>query len=137
MHQQIVSEAAFGLKLDNGLLVSEIANGQSPDYAEALSLAALAQSLYISVSMESRQLGDIAKCHRLWAEVAQLFDELCGTWTDVESDDPQIHWLRSRLTHFQSLCRDRMALYDVSERQRLAHAARRDADLPAFSERSD
>ena len=56
MQQQIVSEAAFGLKLDNGLLVSEITNGQLPDYTEALSLAAMAESLYVTTTLESRQL---------------------------------------------------------------------------------
>jgi hypothetical protein len=136
MQQQIISEATFGLKLDNGLLVSEIAGGQSPDYAEVLSLAAMAESLYVTATLESRQLGNVQACHQLWAEVARLFNELCNGWTDVRSDDQSIVWLKSRLNHFQNLCRDRTSLYTISEAERRQYQQRRSIEVEtSFGER--
>jgi hypothetical protein len=138
MFSPVIQEFAFSLPADSCLLRASVAAGEPIDQAEVLSLAAAIQSIYISVALESRALGRIDACHQLWAEAAGLFSELCDSWVGIDSDDPQVHWLRGRLTHFASLARDRMSLYDVSERERLAHAARRDIGLEsAFSERSD
>ena len=135
---QIVDEFNVSLRLDSAILVLSTTTDESVDQAEVLSLAAMAQAFFVSITLESRQLGRVEACHELWTEAAQLFDGLSGAWVQVDSDDPQIEWLRSRLTHFASLARDRVALYDVSERQRLANAARRDVGLEtAFSERPD
>lgn len=91
MQQEIVSELAFGLKSDNAMLTESILCGEKAELSEALSLAAMAESLYITVTLESRELGKIADCRRLWVEIARLYDELCGAWTKVDSLDSSIN----------------------------------------------
>jgi hypothetical protein len=113
--------------------------GEPIDQAEVLSLMAIAQSLFVSTTLESRTLDRVEDCHKLWTEAARLFSELCDSWAGIpESHDPNIHWLRGRLEHYRSLCEDRESLYSISERERLAHVARKEIGLEsAFSERSD
>jgi hypothetical protein len=138
MQQEIVSELAFGLKSDTALLTESIVCGEKAELSEAMSLAAMVESLYITATLESRQLGQVQACFELWAEVARLFDELYVWWIDVRTDDPSIVWLRSRIRHFRELAQDRCELYNVSERERLIYAANREIGLEtAFGERSD
>jgi hypothetical protein len=121
----VISEQAFGLTLDNGLLVQSVSTGEPPDNAELLSLAAAAQALYISAALESRALGRIDACYRLWLETAALFAELCDSWAGVQSTDPGVRWLRGQLAHYRSLCVDRCELYRVTESERRVFAKRR------------
>jgi hypothetical protein len=75
-----LQDFAFSVSLDCGLLRQSIAAGEQIPPAEILSLAAAVEALYISTTLESRQLGDIAKCYQLWREIAALFAELCDSW---------------------------------------------------------
>jgi hypothetical protein len=136
LRQDVISEQAFGLTLDNGLLVADVVAGKPTDQTEVLSLMAMAESLYVTATLESRQLGNVQACHQLWAEVARLFNELCNGWTDVRSDDQSIVWLKSRLNHFQNLCRDRTSLYTISEAERRQYQERRSIEVEtSFGER--
>jgi hypothetical protein len=128
MSSPIVQDFAFDLKIDNGLLAQSALTGEAPDNAEIMSLAAAAQALYISATLESRALGRIDACHRLWRETAALFAELCDSWTGVQSTDPAVRWLRSQLEHYRSLCEDRCDLYRVSESERRVYAKRKAFD---------
>src|SRR5260370_1082656 len=131
-----VQEFAYGLPVDSGMLRASVTTGGPVDQAEILSLAAMAQALFITATIESRRSGRGDVCHQLWGEVAQLFEALVGVWAGVESADPAIDWLRGRFTHFASMARDRVELYQVTERERCTHAANRDADFEtAFSAR--
>ena len=69
------------LPLDNGLLAAAIAAGEPPEHAEILSLAAAVQAIYLSVTLEARELGRIDACYALWHETAGLFTDLCSAWT--------------------------------------------------------
>jgi hypothetical protein len=69
------------------------------DQAEVLSLAAIAQSLFVSTTLESRTLDRVEDCRQLWSEAARLFGELCDSWAGIESGDQSIAWLRGRLAH--------------------------------------
>jgi hypothetical protein len=132
----VVQEFAFSLPADSCLLRASVTAGEPIDQAEVLSLMAIAQSLYITATLESRQLGNVQACHQLWAEVARLFNELCNGWTDVRSDDQSIVWLKSRLNHFQNLCRDRTSLYTISEAERRQYQQRRSIEVEtSFGER--
>jgi hypothetical protein len=111
--------------LDNSLLRADIARGEPVPIDEVLSLAAMAQAIYISSTLHSRELGRVQDCLELWREAAQLFDELCDSWANTDSNDPQIRWLLRRLSHFRGLSEERVELYTVSKQQRLRHAANR------------
>jgi hypothetical protein len=123
-----IQEFAYSLPADAGLLRASLIAGEPVDQAEVLSLASQAQSLFISTTLASRQLGVIDRCRDLWGETAQLFDNLCQILADVETDDPQVQWLTKRLTHFASLARDRTSLYNVSESARREFAERKAFD---------
>jgi hypothetical protein len=125
----VISEQSFGLTLDSGLLVADVTAGKPLESAELMSLAAAATALYVSVALESRTLGSVDKCRDLWAEAAGLFDELHNSWTGIESDDPNIHWLRGRLEHYQLICEDRTSLYTITEKERLLHAKGKESEM--------
>ena len=115
------------LPLDNGLLAAAIAAGEPPEHAEILSLAAAVQAIYLSVTLEARELGRIDACYALWHETAGLFTDLCSAWTrEPAHPDPDIQWLKSRLEHFQSLALDRVELYAVSQADRRQFAEIKD-----------
>ena len=136
MQQEIVSELVFGLKSDNAMLSESILCGEKVELSEALSLAAMAESLYVTATLESRALGKIADCHQLWIGATELFTELHDSWVGIESGDPSVEWLRGRLRRLLELSADRCELYSITEAERLKHAARRDVELEtAFSER--
>jgi hypothetical protein len=124
----VISEQASGLTLDNDLLVTDVVTGKPLDNTEVLSLAATIQSIFVSVTLESRSLDQVDACHRLWVEVAQLFSELCDAWAGIESDDASIAWLRRRLTHFMELALDRCELYSITESARRVYAKRKALD---------
>ena len=123
----IIQEFACSLPADSCLLRADVIAGGAPDQAEVLSLAAAAQSLFISACLESRSIASVDKRHELWGEVATLFDELCASWTDVKTEEEQIQWLLSRITHYSILAHDRCDLYCVSAADRRHHAQNRDA----------
>jgi hypothetical protein len=132
----VISEQAFGLTLDNGLLVADVTAGGPLESAELMGLAAGVTALYVSVTLESRTLGSVDKCHRLWLETAALFAELCDSWTGIESTDPGVQWLRGRLEHYHFLSLDRVELYDVSEQERADYQERRSIEVEtSFGER--
>jgi len=88
------------------------------------------------VTLESRQLGNVRACFELWTEAARLFSELCDQWTDVQTDDPSIVWLRGRLRRFYELAQDRVSLYSINEAERWKYQARKDTELEtAFGDR--
>jgi hypothetical protein len=114
--------------LDNALLREDIARGEAVPIDEILSLAAAAQAIYLTATIESRELDGITQCHKLWADVAKLFDELCAPWTDVKTDEEQIQWLLARLRRYRDLALDRVSIYEVTTSQRVAHSRTR-ADI--------
>jgi hypothetical protein len=118
METSISQEFSFSLPLDNGLLRQSVMAGEPIDLAEVLSLAAMAQALFISVTLESRTLEWVNECYELWAEAARLFGELCDSWAGVESGEQSIAWLRGQLTHYHELCEDRMSLYSEGRARR-------------------
>ena len=66
----------------------------------------------------------------------RLFSELCDQWTDVQTDDPSIVWLRGRLRRFYELAQDRVSLYSINEAERWKYQARKDTELEtAFGDR--
>jgi hypothetical protein len=118
MRPAAIQDLAFALPSDNGLLVSSVIAGEVPEHSEVVNLVAAVQAIYITATLESRELGRVDACHQLWTEVAKLFDELSQAWAQIDSDEGQIVWLRARLIHFASLARDRTELYDISEVER-------------------
>jgi hypothetical protein len=131
-----IQEFASSLLADAGLLRASVSAGEPIDQTEVLSLAAMAQSLFVTVTVESRKFDRVNACHQLWTEAAKLFSELCDSWAGIESDDPQVKWLRGRLTHFAELCRDRTSLYAISERERSEYQERRSIEVEtSFGER--
>ena len=125
----IVQEFAFSLPADSGLLIASVTVGETVDLTEVLSLASMAQSLFITTTLASRESGRIDNCRQLWKETAQVFEELCLTWANTTSDDQSITWLRGRLEHFRLLCEDRTSLYNVTESERRGHAKCRESEL--------
>ena len=118
------------------MLCESIICGEKAELSEAMSLAAMAEALYVSVTLESRQLGNVQACFELWTEAARLFSELCDQWTDVQTDDPSIVWLRGRLRRFYELAQDRVSLYSINEAERWKYQARKDTELEtAFGDR--
>jgi hypothetical protein len=129
MVSPVIQEFAYGLSTDSALLRVQVIAGEQIDQAEVLSLAAMAQSLFITTTLASRELGRIDDYRRLWGETARLFGELCSAWADTASDEQSITWLRGRLEHFWLLCEDRTSLYSVSESDRKQHAKCRESEL--------
>ena len=113
-----LQDFAFSISLDCGLLRQSLAAGETVPPAEILSLAAAVEAIYISVTLESRQLDRVDACHKLWSQAAELFAELTQAWVDVASNDTSIIWLRGRITHFADLASDRAQLYSVNEKDR-------------------
>jgi hypothetical protein len=128
LRQDLISEQAFGLTLDNGLLVADVTAGGPLESAELMGLVAGMTALYLSVTLESRTLGSVDKCHRLWSQAARLFSKLCDSWTGIESGEQSVAWLRGRLEHYRSLCLDRCELYRVTEIERQVYAKRKASD---------
>ncbi len=95
---------------------------------ELLSLAAMGHSLFISVVLESRQLGDVKKCHKLWTETAQFFEELCWDWAGIDAAEANIVWLLAKLQRYRDLARERVSIYTVNESARRAYNERKAAD---------
>lgn len=124
-----LQDFALSVSLDSGLVRQSIAVGEQISPAEILSLAAAIEAIYISVTLESRQMDRVRDCHLLWSELAQLLGELCASWTDVASDDPNVVWLRGRLQHYLELTRDRVELYSVSESERRKFQERRSIEV--------
>jgi hypothetical protein len=136
MKPSIRQDFAFSVSLDNGLLRQSIASGESIPPSEILNLAAAIEAIYISVTLESRQMDRVRDCHLLWSEFAQLLGELCNSWTGVDTDDPSITWLRNRLQHYLELAYDRRELFTVSERERREFQERRSIEVEtSFGER--
>ena len=125
MESPILQEFSFSLVTDCHLLVQDLADQKSVPLAEVISLGSQAEALYVTATLESRALGKIADCRQLWVEVAELFGELCDSWTDIKSGDPSVAWLRGRLHRLLELCRDRTSLYNISEQDRSEYAERR------------
>jgi hypothetical protein len=136
MISPVAQEFTRSLPVDCGLLRADITSGKPIDQAEILSLAALAQALFVTVTIESRTLDRVVDCHGLWKEATGLFEELCSSLADINSDDQAINWLRSRLIHFRDQAADRKEMFTVSLKERLRHAADRGADFEtSFTER--
>jgi hypothetical protein len=134
-----LQDFALSISLDCGILRRSLAAGEQIPPAEILSLASAAEAIFITATLESRQLDRVRDCHQLWSRVAELFGELTQTWVDVTSDDANIVWLRGRLTHFMELALDRMELYqpEGADRKRLV-ANKREADAEhSFSTRGE
>lgn len=135
MKSPAAQEFALSLPVDCGLLRADIESGAPIDQAEILSLAALAQALFVTVTIESRTLDKVDDCRALWAEATGLFEELCSSLADLNSD-LSVRWLRSRLIHFRDQAADRKEMFTISERARLEHAKNRGADFEtSFTER--
>jgi hypothetical protein len=135
-----IQEFAFSLPTDAGLLRAGVSAGEPIDQTEVLSLAAMAQSLFVTATIESRRLDRVEDCRRLWGETARVFEELCSAWAGVQSDDSSVAWLRGRLEHYRSLCVDRVELFSITESARREFAERRAADSDnehAFGTRGD
>jgi hypothetical protein len=136
MKSPVAQAFADSLPVDAGLLRADITSGRPIDHAEILSLAALAQALFVTVTVESRTLDKVDDCRRLWSEAAGLFEELCSSLADINSDDLSVQWLRGRLIHLRDQAADRKEMFTVSLKERLRHAADRGADFEtSFTER--
>ena len=132
------SDFAPSMSLDNSLLRQSVVNAEPIPLAEVLNLAALAQAIYISATLESRSLGRVKDCRKLWSGISQLFDELAQSWVDVNCDDPNIRWLQGRLEYFYSAAKDRREMFTVTEKERLKHAKDRgDTEIESFGSRSE
>lgn len=124
----ILQEFSFSLVTDCHLLVQDLADQKSVPLAEVISLGSQAESLYVTVAIESRRLGQVRQCFELWRDATALFSELHDSWTDVAADDQSIQWLRGRLAHFREMAEDRTSLYNVSESARRVYAKRKAFD---------
>ena len=122
MSNALIQDFACSLPADAGLLHADVCAGAPIDQGEVLSLVAASQALFVSACTESRTLDSIDKRRELWADVARLFDELCASWADVNSSDPQIAWLLARLRRYRDLALDRTEIYLVTESQRIQHS---------------
>lgn len=111
MSSPIVQDFAFSVKLDCGLLIESLAAGEAVQYSEVLSLAAAVQAIYVTVTLESRQLSRIQQCFELWSETAELLKELCAGWIDVATTEPAVKWLQTQMEHYHGLALDRVELY--------------------------
>lgn len=93
MFSPVIQEFGFSLPADSGLLRASVIAGEPIDQTEVLSLAAIAQSLFVSTTLESRMLNRVEDCRQLWSDAARLFDELCDSWVSVpEFGEPSIAW---------------------------------------------
>ena len=126
-----IQEFAFSLPTDSGLLRTSVVAGEPIDQAEVLSLTAMAQSLFVTITIESHALDRVSDCFSLWTEASELFNALRDSWVNVDSDDPQVKWLRGRLAHYAELCQDRRLLYRVSESDRVAFSSCRESEMRA------
>jgi hypothetical protein len=143
---------SLSLTLDNNLLLADTLNGEPVPIAEILSLASMAQALFLVTTLETRQMDLIKDRRRAWLNTSAIFDELVQVWkhatlplaslTDVcfadsvdsaNCHDPNISWLRCRLEHFYELAHDMTELYDISEQDAREFAERR-RDLPEEEE---
>jgi hypothetical protein len=125
-----IQEFAFSLPLDNALLIADVKNGEPVDNVEILSLMAIAEALFVTVTIENRKLDRVDACHQLWSEAARLFGELHDPWTVVpELGEQSIMWLRGRLARYRSLCEDRCGLYSITEKERRAYAKCRETEM--------
>ena len=133
----IPSDFSTGLTLDNSLLRSDVARGQVAPVGEVLSLIALAQSLYVMTTLTTRSMDRIDDCRRVWTETAAVLDEVLKVWRGVQSDDPNVLWMLGKIEHFRSLAFDRVEMFSISEKERVAHAANRgSSDFEPFSVRN-
>jgi hypothetical protein len=127
MEPSIRQDFALSICLDNALLATSVTAGEAVPPSEILSLAAGAQAIFITATLESRAFDRVHDHFMLWSELSQLFAELCDSWTNVQSSDPDITWLRGRLEHFRDLCCDRTELY-YEGRARRRYVKRKAAD---------
>jgi hypothetical protein len=117
-------------RLDNALLRCDVVSGRAVPLPEILSLAGMAEAIFISATCEARSSDRVKDCRTLWAGIAELYAELAEAWVDVSCNENQsILWLRSRLEHFRSVALDRREMFTVTEKERLKHAKDRDADI--------
>jgi hypothetical protein len=130
----ILQEFSFSLVTDCHLLVQDLADQKSVPLDEVISLAAIAEALFNSTTLESRTLGSVDKCYQLWSEAAGLFDRLVTVWADVDSADSNIHWLRGRLAHYHELAIDRVDLFSITESDRREHAKCRETEMSSETE---
>jgi hypothetical protein len=79
----------FGLpvRLDSALLRADVALREAVPGGEVLSLAATAQVISISATLESRSLDRVKDCHALWTRIAELFREQTEAWIGVSCDE--------------------------------------------------
>jgi hypothetical protein len=112
--------------------------GEQVAPGEIVESMASALALYNLATLASRELDRVKDCYTLWHGVHTEFEALCQAWESVPQDGELIGLHRAHLCHLLELSADRRELYRVSERDRLAHVARRDIGLEsAFSARSD
>jgi hypothetical protein len=89
----VISEQAFGLTLDNRLLVADVTAGRPLESAELMGLAASVTALYISVALESRTrwlspVSQLASRHSDDPSVSiQLFHDSCQRKEKLEHLD--------------------------------------------------
>ena len=121
----------------HALLVTEVAAGVEMPEAEVLSLAAAAEAIYLTATLESRELERIADHHKIWLKVFRLFDELTQAWANIEPDEESIEWLRGRLPAFAGFGSDRVEMFSISEKERLKHVKARDSSIETFGTRND
>ena len=114
-----------------------IASGKEIPVDEILSLASGVQALFLVVTLESRALAHVEDRRLIWAEVADLFDELCLLWADAGSDDPRIRWLIQRLEQCRELAQDQTQLYQIRPSERRRHALCREAAIKAYGVRGE
>lgn len=127
----------LSLRVDNALLRKTVALREDVPVSEVLSLAAGAQVIFISTTIYSRELAHVKDRRELWSGVASLFSDLGNCWTDVDSDDLQIQWLRDRLEHFENLAREQKELHVITSNERRKHAADRGASVETDDQCND
>jgi hypothetical protein len=135
----IIDEFAFSLPLDNKLLIDDIQNGVPITERDIIDVAINVRSLFVVATLTCRELVRVEDCLELWTETRELIAELLTSWAQVEANDhPQVNWLLTELSHLESLCTDRCELYTITTKERIAHAATRDADIEySFSQRHE
>jgi hypothetical protein len=130
-------ELGIAISLDSSLLHQSVASGKESPVDEILSLASGVQALFIVVTLASRELAHIEDRRALWAEVADLYDELCLLWSDPGSDDPRIKWLTGKLRDLRALAQDEARIYEIRPSERKRHAMCREDDVSTFRQRNE
>ena len=104
------------------MLAMAVLAGEQVAPGEIVESMASALALYNLATLASRELDRVKDCYTLWHGVHTEFEALCQAWEGVPQNGELTGWHRAQLRRLLDLCADRISLYNISERERLAHA---------------